>query len=113
VAGGCVLHNKKNLILENFWTLPGKAYYEDAVHSCILRSKGVRLVINSSAQCSLEIFNSTDFRIKDFFTDLYHDYLGRKYFMQHFSQTSFRMHLYYFFRVGSYTFRRFKLFLFK
>lgn len=109
LAGGCVLHNKKNLVLENFWPLPGKAYYEDAVHSCILKSKNIRLIINSSAKCSLEIFNPSSLDIKDFFADLHRDYLGRKYFTKRFFRFSFRLYFYYFFRISSYGFNRFKL----
>lgn len=113
LPGGCVLHYKKNLILENFWLLSGKAYYEDAVHSCILKSEGIRLVTNSLAKCSLETFNSSSLKTKDFFTDLYLDYLGRRYFIRRFSRFSFRVYFFYFFKISSYAYRRIALFLFK
>jgi glycosyltransferase involved in cell wall biosynthesis len=106
LAGGCVLHFRENLVLENFWPLPGKAYYEDVVHSCLLRAKGIRLVIDVKARCSLELFNQSSFRTGEFVRNLYQDYLGRKYFMRRFSRQSPRMYLYYLGRVISYAFLR-------
>lgn len=108
LAGGCVLHSRENLVMENFWPLPGKAYYEDVVHSSILAANGVRLVIDPSARCSLELFSQASFSFSDFFRNLYRDFLGRRYFMRRFSRQSFRMYVYYFGRVLSYLFSRFK-----
>jgi hypothetical protein len=108
LAGGCVLHQRANLVMENYWPLPGKAYYEDVVHSSILAASGIRLVIDPSASCSLELFSQSSFSPDDFFRNLYRDYLGRKYFMRRFSRQSFRMYLYYFGRILSYLASRFK-----
>lgn len=108
LAGGCVLHYRKNLVMENFWPLPGKAYYEDVVHSSILAANGIRLVIDPVARCSLELFHQASLPFGDFFWNLYRDYLGRKYFMQRFSRQSFRMYLYYSGRLMSYFFSRLK-----
>ena len=108
LAGGCVLHHRENLVIENFWPLPGKAYYEDVVHSSILGANGVRLVIDSSARCSLELFSQASLSPGNFFRNLYSDYLGRKYFMARFSRRSFRLYLYYLGRVLSYLCSRFK-----
>lgn len=102
LAGGCVLHRKENLVVENFWLLPGKAYYEDVVHSSLLRAKGVRLVIEPSAICALEIFDQTSFSSKEFFLNLYRDYLGRTYFLRKFSRWSPRIYFYYLGRIASY-----------
>ena len=108
LAGGCVLHHRENLVLENFWPLPGKAYYEDVVHSSILTGNGIRLVIDPTARCSLELFRQASFEPGDFFRNLYRDYLGRRYFMRRFSRQSFRMYLYYLGRIASYLFSRLK-----
>ncbi len=108
LAGGCVLHRRENLVIENFWPLVGKAYYEDIVHSSILAANGFRLVIDSSARCSLELFNQASFSPSDFFRNLYGDYLGRRYFMRRFSRQSLRIYLYYSGRVLSYLFSLFK-----
>ncbi len=106
LAGGCVLHYKENLICENFWPLPGKAYYEDVVHSCILSGKGIRLVIDSSAHCTLEVFREVILKPEDFFRNLYRDFLGRRYFMRRFSRQSARMYIYYLIRALSYLYKR-------
>jgi GT2 family glycosyltransferase len=108
LAGGCVLHYRENLVIENFWPLPGKAYYEDVVHSSILAANGVRLVIDTNARCSLELFSQASFAPMDFFRNLYSDYLGRRYFIRRFSRQSFRIYLYYSGRILSYLFSRFK-----
>jgi len=108
LAGGCVLHHRENLVMENYWQLPGKAYYEDVVHSSILAASGIRLVIDPSASCSLELFSQASFSPGDFFQNLYRDYIGRKYFMRRFSRQSFRMYLYYIGRILSYLASRFK-----
>lgn len=108
LAGGCVAHYKKNLVLENFWPLPGKAYYEDVVHSCLLRQKGIRLVIDSTARCSIELFSQSSFKPGEFVVNLYRDYLGRQYFMRRFSRNSPRIYLFYVARIMSYLRARFK-----
>lgn len=95
LAGGCVLHQRENLVLDNFWPLPGKAYYEDVVHSCILAASGIKLVIDTSARCSLELVSQASFKPGNFYRNLYRDYLARKYFMRRFSRQSFRMYLFY------------------
>jgi GT2 family glycosyltransferase len=108
LAGGCVLHHRENLVMENFWPLPGKAYYEDVVHSSILAANGIRLVIDPSARCSLELFHQSSLKPGDFFRNLYCDYLGRRYFMRRFSRQSFRIYIYYLGRVLSYFVSRLK-----
>jgi len=107
LAGGCVLHYRENLVMEDFWPLPGKAYYEDVVHSCILNNKGIRLVIDAAAKCSIELFNESSFRPVEFFRNLYRDYLGRRYFMRRFSRQSPRIYIYYLTRGLSYLYKRF------
>lgn len=104
LAGGCILHYRDNLILENFWPLAGKAYYEDVVHSILLTRNGVQLVIDRDARCFLKLFSQNDLKLGVFFRNLYQDYLGRKYFMHRFSRESFRIYLYYVGRLCSYFF---------
>ncbi len=53
LAGGCVLHNRKNLILENYYPYSGKAYCEDVIHSILLSKKGIDLWICKESVCSL------------------------------------------------------------
>jgi hypothetical protein len=53
LAGGCVMHYKQNLLLENYYPYTGKAYCEDVIHSILLRKKEVKLWICKDAICSL------------------------------------------------------------
>lgn len=106
LAGGCVMHYRSNLVRKNFWPLPGKAYYEDVVHSCLLSEQGVRLVIDASAHCTLELFREASVTPKEFFRILYRDYLARRYFMCRFSRQSPRIYLYYLIRGLSYLCKR-------
>jgi len=49
LPGGCVMHHRENLVLDDFYPFSGKAYGEDVVQSIILRKKGIRLYINKKA----------------------------------------------------------------
>ena len=106
LAGGCVMHRRENLVLENYWPLTGKAYYEDVVHSCILNKMGVHLLVDPRAKCSLEIVRQSSFTPKDFGQGLYRDYLARKFFMENYFQPSARLYFYYLTRILSYLYSR-------
>jgi glycosyltransferase involved in cell wall biosynthesis len=54
LPGGCVLHKKENLIVDNYYFYSGKAYAEDLYHSVILRENGVVLGRCSSAICHVD-----------------------------------------------------------
>ena len=51
VPGGCLMHRKENLIVENYFPFTGKAYCEDLIHSFLLKTSGVRLLISTRTQC--------------------------------------------------------------
>jgi len=78
LAGGCVLHKRENLILENYFPYPGKAYAEDLIHSIILTKAGIKLFNVKSATCFIEkpILNSStyslsaDYRIRLYINEL-------------------------------------------
>ena len=55
LVGGCVMHLKKNLILNDYFKFEGKAYCEDLYHSLLLKKNGVKLFIDSSAIAYLKI----------------------------------------------------------
>jgi len=50
--GGCVLHRKEDLVLENFYPNKGKAYCEDLIHSFLLRKSGINLFVDTRAKCT-------------------------------------------------------------
>jgi len=49
LPGGCVLHRRENLIFSDYYPFPGKAFYEDVIHSIHLRNKGIRLLVEPRA----------------------------------------------------------------
>ena len=49
LPGGCILHRKKNLILENYYEYKGKAFDEDLIHSFKLNNNGIRLCVAKKA----------------------------------------------------------------
>lgn len=54
LPGGCVLHRKNNLVLENYYPFEGKAFVEDLFHSVILRRRNIRLVRCGEAACDVD-----------------------------------------------------------
>ena len=106
LAGGCVLHRRKNLVLEDFWSRPGKAYYEDLLHSHILSKKEIILMVDTLARCELEIVRQSSMTFRGFMSDFCGDFFARRYYMKKVSRSSARMYIYYFIRFVSYAFGR-------
>jgi glycosyltransferase involved in cell wall biosynthesis len=95
LAGGCVMHHRKNLVLENFYPFEGKAYYEDVIHSYHLKSRGVSLKVVSGARCWLEPIPSSNYGHMEYLKHLASDYRARKYTMRLYSRRSLRIYLFY------------------
>jgi GT2 family glycosyltransferase len=57
LAGGCILHLRKNLFLTNYYPFQGKAYCEDILHSYYLKKCGVNFYITTKASCCIKIDN--------------------------------------------------------
>ena len=51
LSGGCIIHKKHNLILDNYLPYDGKSYCEDLIHSFLLNKKGIKLYLNNRAKC--------------------------------------------------------------
>ena len=102
LAGGCILHRRNNLIIKDFWERPGKAYFEDVLHSYLLRQRNIRLFIDTSARCELEVVWKKRMTFRDFLVDSYRDFSARKYYMKRVSKVSLRIYFYYIVRFSSY-----------
>lgn len=48
LTGACILHYKKNLILDDFYNYKYKAYGEDILHSCLLHNKKISFYFKRS-----------------------------------------------------------------
>lgn len=106
LAGGCVLHRRKNLVLEDFWVRPGKAYCEDNLHSHLLRQKRLQLFIDTIAKCELEVIKQSKLSFSDFWRDFSRDFSARRYYMKRVGRSSVRMYFYYATRFTLYFLRR-------
>jgi hypothetical protein len=96
LAGGCLLHHRDNLILENFYPLKGKAYCEDLIHSFHLTSKGLKLIVCIDARCGLfETSSYPDVPFPPFLRSRLDDLKARKYFVQISGKSIFRMYIYF------------------
>lgn len=102
LAGGCVMHHKANLILENYFPFAGKAFCEDIIHSHLLRQKGVRLLIDSRARCSLDVSSPLHRNWDAFLQETYDDFIVRRYYMRLSKRAPGRMYLYYFLLIFRY-----------
>ena len=77
-SGGCVMHRRENLVLEDFYPYKGKAYCEDLIHSFLLRQAGVGLFVNTHAKCTAflnprpSLLNELvpDFKIRLYFVNM-------------------------------------------
>lgn len=49
LPGGCILHRKHNLVLENYYQFNGKAFDEDLIHSFMLSNNSIKLCIAKNA----------------------------------------------------------------
>lgn len=92
LVGGCLMHLKKNLILNDYFEFQGKAYCEDLYHSVLLKKRGIKLFIDSSAIAYLNIETETMF---SYFSNLKNDMRIRKKFVLRENLNVFRMYFVY------------------
>ena len=90
LPGGCVLHKKESLILENYYPFNGKAYGEDLIHSFILRKNLVNLYVHQDAIAFLDFVH-----IKHSLVELRKEYYAVKYHCILMSKNLTRIRLYY------------------
>lgn len=98
LPGGCLLHRKENLVLENYYPFKGKAYLEDLYHSEILRSRGVNLFINNKAKCLISFSQKRVLFISPlaFFKSNWQAIIVRRDFAKKFGYSKIRL---YFFMI--------------
>lgn len=106
LAGGCIMHLKENLLIDNFYPFKGKAFGEDVIHSILLKNKGVKLLIDAKAICSIEIISSRNYSLIEFFNNIKSDYKARQYYLALISRKSVRIYFHYFLRIVGYGIKR-------
>lgn len=95
LPGGCVLHGRRNLVTENYYPHPGKAYSEDLYQSRCLARKGVRMMIAGDAIAWIEVPTNESVPFRRWFRDLRDDYRARRHYVSEGSGSAWRMHAYY------------------
>lgn len=94
LPGGCILHRSDNLVTQDYFPFPGKAYSEDLIHSFLLRENGVKLYACNKAIAYIEpIF------YPDSLTELYKQYQATKYVVNIQKKGFVRLHIFYFLRL--------------
>ena len=95
LPGGCVLHKKKNLILQNYFPYSGKAYCEDLIHSFLLKKSGINLVVDIKAKSFFDCELATMQSFSQQLYSLSDDYKARKYYMKLIGSNILKMNIYY------------------
>lgn len=106
LPGGCVMHYRKNLIIDDYFPFPGKAYGEDVMHSHLLAARGVDLFVDIRARCEMESPYDPCMSWSAFWRNLYGDWRGRKYTMVLLGRLSPRIILIYLFAIVGYLGKR-------
>ena len=105
LSGGCILHKKTNLVLENYYPFKGKAYCEDLIHSHLMKKNGVGLLVNLKAECKTEFFLIFQDSFKNFIQNIKRDFEARRYALKLSGRLNWRFYLIYFIFFASYFFQ--------
>ena len=76
LAGCCVIHETKNLLLKDFYPKKGKAYAEDLYHSFFLRKKGITLLIAEDAYLTVMFPNAEELGFSGLIRDQLNTFLA-------------------------------------
>jgi len=103
IPGGCALHKRQNLVLEDYYPFDGKAYSEDLIHSLILRNNSVALYVDGGAVAYIDfVFD------KSSLTELIKEYRAAKYHAVLIGRNLARLRLYYGVHISFFVFYKVK-----
>ena len=91
IPGGCALHYKKNLIIENYYPIFGKSFSEDILHSYLLRKKHIKLFHVPQAKCIMNSENNKNNNFLSKLSSVYSNYKILKKLNKDFGGNSFRL----------------------
>jgi len=107
LPGGCVLHHSDNVITENYYPFPGKAYGEDFFFSILAKEKGIKLYISTKATCLVEpVTPAQNMKFVDFRRYFFDELKVRKVFVEQTGGSLFRMYIFYLVMFFQYLFAR-------
>ena len=95
VPGGCVMHQRNNLIFDNYYPFGGKAYCEDLFHSYYLSQKGLKLFVNTAARCYIVDVANSKSSVSGYLDVMRADCIVRKYFVRLSDKSIVRMYFHY------------------
>jgi hypothetical protein len=95
VPGGCVMHNRENLIFDNYYPFAGKAYCEDLFHSYYLSQKGINLFVSTAARCYIVDVVTVPSSVSSYLDVMRADCKVRKYFVRLSDKSILRMYFHY------------------
>ena len=104
LPGGCVLHNKNNLVLHNYFPFKGKAYMEDLYHSFLLNKNDIKLYINTQAIAYIDDPRDEKLTFSRWREEILNDYLIRKNLVKISTKSYFHLHIYYCIRIFQFLF---------
>lgn len=102
LPGGCVMHCRDNLVLENYYPFTGKAYCEDIIHSYHLTQRGVRLLIDPRARCGVEAAFDSGLSWSAFVREVAADYRARQHYLSLTNQPPMFLYLFVLVRYLAY-----------
>lgn len=95
VPGGCLLHSRENLILNNFYPFSGKAFCEDLYHSFFLKEKSIKLFISKKAIAWIDDPRKQNNLLQFSLKNKLSDYKARRHYLRMASKSLFWMNTYY------------------
>ena len=102
VPGGCLLHKRDKLVLNNFYKFPGKAYSEDLFHSLELTRNNVSLYVSTKAICYLDAEPTKAYSFSEYCTYIQRDYVARSHLVRILNKSKARMNVFYFISILRY-----------
>ena len=105
LPGGCVMHDRRNLVLRNYYPHSGKAYCEDLYHSRALSAKGIGMKIATDAVAWIEDPRRVTVPLTRWLKDLRDDYRARRHYLTNAGGSAWRMHAYYALRLLSHVWK--------
>ena len=103
LSGGMVIHNKNNLILENYFPFKGKAYSEDLIHSHLMKEIGLKLYICKRSICYIEAEKYLHQKtLREFLNWLIGDFRARKYYVIMSKKNQIYLYIHYLKEISQY-----------
>lgn len=90
LPGGVAICFKDDLVLDNYYPFPGKAYSEDLIHSVLWRSRGIKLWINQRVDVLIDVSDES-FEVKE----VWNRYKAHAYVARLLGKNSFRTKIWF------------------